>query len=514
MFPAAMDTDASDLLPVSHLDLLAREGFYGIAGPVDAGGSNLDPTTTTTVVEALASGCLTTAFVWLQHRNPVRAVAASETPGLRDAWLEPLCRGERRAGIALAGNRPGPPILRASNTAHGDVVLDGEAPWVSGWGRIDVILVTARDGDRVVSVLVDANESPTLHAEHLRLVGANASGTVTLRFHDHVVPAERVVGAEPHADVLARDATGLRLNGSLALGVVDRCCRLMGPSAFDEQLGADPRVRSRTRRPRTSRRLGRRPRSSPCAPTAALTVAHGSRSILTDQHPQRLAREAQFLLVFGSRPLIKAELSRRLADHVGPARAGTLRLDAHRRQLRTAPDPSPAAAPIAGRTTPTRSRRTAAIPPFTAIRDGSGRIRTGSVREIEEMARRDPGAPGGWMQLSVEDRETGELVGDVGLSPADDEPGVIKIGYTMSPAFQGRGYATEAVAALIAYAFDTLGADVVRAYASAENLAVDPRRREGRDAARRNGSSAGPATGSDTSCSTSSVAPETARVTG
>jgi RimJ/RimL family protein N-acetyltransferase len=74
------------------------------------------------------------------------------------------------------------------------------------------------------------------------------------------------------------------------------------------------------------------------------------------------------------------------------------------------------------------------------------------------------------MQLSVEDRETGELVGDVGLSPAEDEPDVIKIGYTMSPSFQRRGYATEAVAALVAYAFGTLGADVVRAYASAENL--------------------------------------------
>ncbi len=86
------------------------------------------------------------------------------------------------------------------------------------------------------------------------------------------------------------------------------------------------------------------------------------------------------------------------------------------------------------------------------------------------MARRDPGASGGWTQLSVEDRETGELVGDVGLSPADDEPGVIKVGYTMSPTFQGRGYATEAVTALIGYAFDTLDADVVRAFASAENL--------------------------------------------
>ncbi|MGZ8613169.1 MAG: GNAT family N-acetyltransferase [Actinomycetota bacterium] len=90
--------------------------------------------------------------------------------------------------------------------------------------------------------------------------------------------------------------------------------------------------------------------------------------------------------------------------------------------------------------------------------------------EIESMASRAPGEPGGWVQFSVEERDTGRLVGDVGMSPADDEPGVIKVGYTMDPAFQGRGYATEAVAALIAYAFDVLGANVVRAYASAANL--------------------------------------------
>jgi RimJ/RimL family protein N-acetyltransferase len=88
--------------------------------------------------------------------------------------------------------------------------------------------------------------------------------------------------------------------------------------------------------------------------------------------------------------------------------------------------------------------------------------------EIEEMAGRAPGEAG-WIQFSVEERETGRLVGDVGLSPAEEHPGVIKLGYTMAPAFQGRGYATEAVKALVAYAFDTLGADLVRAYASAKN---------------------------------------------
>ena len=312
LFPSALLTDGADLLPVANLDALAREGFYGMAGPAEAGGLELDLATAYRVVETLATGCLTTTFVWLQSQNPVRAVSASRTPGLRNGWVGPLCRGEVRAGIALAGNRPGPSILSAARSTEGGLLLDGEAPWVSGWGRIDVLLVTARDGDTVVSALVDAVEGPTLRAEPLRLVGANASGTVTLRFSRHVVPAERIVGLEPHADVLARDPTGLRMNGSLALGVIGRCCLLMGPSAFDDELAA---ARRSLNEAPTDELPAARAAASELAmrAAAALTVAQGSRSILMDQHAQRLAREALFLLVFGSRPAIRTELQRTLA---------------------------------------------------------------------------------------------------------------------------------------------------------------------------------------------------------
>ncbi len=94
----------------------------------------------------------------------------------------------------------------------------------------------------------------------------------------------------------------------------------------------------------------------------------------------------------------------------------------------------------------------------------------GVREEIEQMSSRSPGQSGGWVQLSVEERDGGRLVGDVGLSPAEDDPGVIKVGYTMTPDVQGRGYGTEAVRALIGYAFDTIGATIVRAYASAANI--------------------------------------------
>lgn len=89
--------------------------------------------------------------------------------------------------------------------------------------------------------------------------------------------------------------------------------------------------------------------------------------------------------------------------------------------------------------------------------------------DIVEMSPRSPGEPGGWVQFTVLDRRDGSIVGDVGLSLAEPEMDVIKVGYTIAPEFQGSGLATEAIAALVDYAFDALGAEAVRAHASASN---------------------------------------------
>jgi RimJ/RimL family protein N-acetyltransferase len=108
--------------------------------------------------------------------------------------------------------------------------------------------------------------------------------------------------------------------------------------------------------------------------------------------------------------------------------------------------------------------------PTVHLHQGWDRTDPEGVRaEIEEMAGRLPGEPGGWVQFTLEERDDSRLVGDVGLSPRADEPGVVLVGYTVAPEAQGRGYATEAVSALVDYAFATLDARLVRAYADAEN---------------------------------------------
>lgn len=326
LFPAAMDTDAGDRVPAGHLDLLAAEGFYGMAGPAAGrcaspaeAGAGIDAAAACRIIEILAGGCLATTFVWLQHHRAVRAASAAGGP-LRAEWLGPLCRGIRRCGIALGGGLPGPPLLRAG-PAGGGYLLDGISPWVTGWGLVDTFYVAARDErDNVVTAFVSASPGPprsaepggpTLSAELLRMVAVNASRTAVIRFDGHFVPADRVIATVPHRDWLARDAMHLRANGSLALGVAGRCCELIGASPLDGELA---RRRAALDAASPAQMAASRAAASDLAlrAAAALVTVQGSRAILAGQHAQRLAREALFLLVFGSRPAIKERLAGRL----------------------------------------------------------------------------------------------------------------------------------------------------------------------------------------------------------
>ena len=314
--PAAMEVEAAQRVPPEHLDLLAAEGFYGLAGPREAGGLDLPFPVACRIIEILAGACLSTTFVWMQHHGVVRAVAGTGNTALRSQLLGPLCRGERRAGVALAGLLPGPARLRA-RPAEGGYVLDGTSPWVTGWEYLDTLHVAARqDDDTIVWAVLDAGpghgggtgDRSSLTAEPLPMVAVMASSTVQLRFTAHPVPQDRVTGTLPLEQWPSRDAAGLRANGSLALGLTARCCELIGPGPLEGQLA---RCRAALDAADPAAMPGARAAACELAlrATAALVVTQGSRAILADHDAQRLAREALFLLVFGSRPPIRKALA-------------------------------------------------------------------------------------------------------------------------------------------------------------------------------------------------------------
>jgi aminoglycoside 6'-N-acetyltransferase len=88
---------------------------------------------------------------------------------------------------------------------------------------------------------------------------------------------------------------------------------------------------------------------------------------------------------------------------------------------------------------------------------------------VREMAGLHPGVPGEWFQFAVADPTSNELLGDVGLRVDADDTSRAELGFTLAPAHHGKGYATEAVKGVTAYAFEQLGVETVFAVADARN---------------------------------------------
>jgi RimJ/RimL family protein N-acetyltransferase len=97
-------------------------------------------------------------------------------------------------------------------------------------------------------------------------------------------------------------------------------------------------------------------------------------------------------------------------------------------------------------------------------------------RFIADMHAVGFGDPGPWCQLAIRlgggGQRIGErpLIGDLGARVTAEDPRQVEIGFTLAPAYQGRGYATEAVSGLIAHLLGPLRKHRVFASADPRNV--------------------------------------------
>jgi RimJ/RimL family protein N-acetyltransferase len=92
-----------------------------------------------------------------------------------------------------------------------------------------------------------------------------------------------------------------------------------------------------------------------------------------------------------------------------------------------------------------------------------------AAKLIAEQSQIAVNTPGTWVQLALCLREGGEMVGDCGIHFRGDDDRQVELGITMSPAHQGRGLASEGVACVLNYLFESLGKHRVWASVDAQN---------------------------------------------
>ena len=95
-----------------------------------------------------------------------------------------------------------------------------------------------------------------------------------------------------------------------------------------------------------------------------------------------------------------------------------------------------------------------------------------AVRLIESLQGAAPGAPGEGFQFAVALTATGLLIGDCYLHPTHRDPLEAELGFTFAKAYQGKGYASEAVRCLLQYAFTSLAVQRVFATTHVQNDAA------------------------------------------
>jgi len=82
------------------------------------------------------------------------------------------------------------------------------------------------------------------------------------------------------------------------------------------------------------------------------------------------------------------------------------------------------------------------------------------------------GQPGEWLQLAIVDRRTGSLCGDCAVRVEIDPPATAEVGVTLARSRQSKGFAAEALAAVVTALFEQQGMHRVFAEADDRNAPV------------------------------------------
>jgi alkylation response protein AidB-like acyl-CoA dehydrogenase len=320
----AIELDRQPRWPAEQLRLCGEYGVYEWFLDPIWGGQSWSEVDIARGYHALATACLTTAFILTQRSGACKRIAACENETLKRRLLSKLATNEAFATVGISHlttsrQHLGKPVL-AAETIAGGFRLNGMSPWVTGGVAADTIVLAASvvdepEDDRQLLIALPTDLPGVSVAEPLALVGVTSSMTGPVHLKNVDVVDEGII-AGPVRHVMASGlgaATGGHETSTLAIGLAKaaidfltdeagRRADLQPPAAalrrehdglFDELLAVirgETRLSKETLRQRANSLALR-------ASQAALTAAKGSGYVVG--HPAgRWCREALFFLVW------------------------------------------------------------------------------------------------------------------------------------------------------------------------------------------------------------------------
>ncbi|MFV8783110.1 acyl-CoA dehydrogenase family protein [Microbulbifer sp. SA54] len=230
--PNAGQWDGEHIFPRETLVEAGALGFMSLYMPEQDGGVGLSRLDSAIIIEALATGCTSTAAYISIHNMAANMLARYGTTALKQQWCEPLAFGHKLASYCLTEPGAGSDAAALSTRAErqGDEYLvNGSKCFISGAGSTDLLITMVRTGGpgaKGISCLAIPADSPGIgYGQEEEKMGWHSQPTRTVTFDDVRVPAGNLLAAEGDGFKLAMEGLdGGRINiAACSLGAARAC---------------------------------------------------------------------------------------------------------------------------------------------------------------------------------------------------------------------------------------------------------------------------------------------------
>jgi alkylation response protein AidB-like acyl-CoA dehydrogenase len=204
--PNAEAEDREARWPEPAMRALADAGLLGLHVPEELGGHGEGLSGLVAVAGTLAHGSASTAMCFAMHCVGTAVIAAKATDHQKQAYLEPIARGEHVTTLALSEPGTGAHFYLPQSLLlpdGGGYLLRGTKSFVTNGGHADSYVVStaaADDGDAGTGtfscVLVDAGSGGLRWDEPWAGLGMRANSSRTVRLEDVRVPRRSLLGEE------------------------------------------------------------------------------------------------------------------------------------------------------------------------------------------------------------------------------------------------------------------------------------------------------------------------------
>jgi len=189
------------------------------------GGAGLDERSFRAFQELLARYSGSLAFLQTQHQSAVGMLAQGSNEFLKREYLPLACRGQILLGVGFSQlRRMGTPLVTAVPVTGG-YQINGEVPWVTGYGSFQLFVVGARLPDRQAlfgllpfTPQQQVSGGEIVCSEPLQLAAMQATNTVKVFLKDWFVPHSRVLSVQSAGWIEANDQRNVLHHSFFALG--------------------------------------------------------------------------------------------------------------------------------------------------------------------------------------------------------------------------------------------------------------------------------------------------------